>query len=52
VLSGALLAPIDIQPGTYRLQMLGTELALISGRTLCPCECQLPSGMTEPPSGQ
>lgn len=23
-----------------------------SRRTLCPCECQLPSGMTEPPSGQ
>jgi len=29
VLAGALLAPIDIQPGTYRLQMLGTELALV-----------------------
>ena len=29
VLSGALLAPMDIQPGTYRLHMLGTELALV-----------------------
>jgi len=29
VLSGALLAPLDIQPGTYRLHMLGTELALV-----------------------
>jgi len=29
VLSGALLAPIDIEPSTYRLQMFGTELALV-----------------------
>jgi 2-keto-4-pentenoate hydratase len=29
VLSGALLAPMDIQPGTYHLHMLGTELALV-----------------------
>ncbi|MEX5625051.1 2-keto-4-pentenoate hydratase [Pseudomonas marginalis] len=29
VLSGALLAPMDIQPATYRLQMFGTELALL-----------------------
>jgi len=28
VLSGALLAPIEILPSTYRLQMFGTELAL------------------------
>ena len=28
VLSGALLAPLEIQTGAYRLQMLGTELAL------------------------
>lgn len=28
VLTGALLAPLDIQPGAYRLRMLGTELAL------------------------
>lgn len=28
VLSGSLLAPLDIQPATYRLRMLGTELAL------------------------
>ncbi|XVO89353.1 2-keto-4-pentenoate hydratase [Pseudomonas palleroniana] len=28
VLSGALLAPLAIQPGAYRLHMLGTELAL------------------------
>lgn len=29
VLSGALLAPINIQPCTYRLHMFGTELALV-----------------------
>ncbi|BBP64606.1 putative hydratase/decarboxylase [Pseudomonas sp. Cab53] len=29
VLSGALLAPLAIQAGEYRLQMLGTELALV-----------------------
>lgn len=29
VLSGALLAPMDIQPATYRLHMFGTELALL-----------------------
>lgn len=29
VLSGALLAPMNIQPTTYRLQMFGTELALV-----------------------
>ena len=29
VLSGALLAPMTIQPTTYRLHMFGTELALI-----------------------
>lgn len=29
VLSGSLLAPITIQPTTYRLQMFGTELALV-----------------------
>lgn len=29
VLSGALLAPINIQPTTYRLHMFGTELALV-----------------------
>jgi 2-keto-4-pentenoate hydratase len=29
VLSGALLAPMSIQPTTYRLQMFGTELALV-----------------------
>jgi 2-keto-4-pentenoate hydratase len=28
VLSGALLPPMNIQPATYRLRMLGTELAL------------------------
>ncbi|MBP1124769.1 MULTISPECIES: 2-keto-4-pentenoate hydratase [Pseudomonas] len=28
VLSGALLAPLAIEPGAYRLHMLGTELAL------------------------
>lgn len=28
VLSGSLLAPLDIRPGEYRLHMLGTELAL------------------------
>ncbi|UII68948.1 fumarylacetoacetate hydrolase family protein [Pseudomonas sp. HN11] len=28
VLSGALLAPMNIQPSTYRLHMFGTELAL------------------------
>ena len=29
VLSGSLLAPLDIRPGEYRLHMLGTELALV-----------------------
>lgn len=29
VLSGSLLAPLDVQPATYRLHMLGTELALV-----------------------
>lgn len=29
VLSGALLAPMNIQPTTYRLHMFGTELALV-----------------------
>lgn len=29
VLSGALLAPMSIQPSTYRLRMFGTELALL-----------------------
>ncbi len=29
VLSGALLAPMNIQPCTYRLRMFGTELALL-----------------------
>ncbi|WP_191486849.1 2-keto-4-pentenoate hydratase [Pseudomonas sp. FEN] len=29
VLSGALLPPMNIQPTTYRLQMFGTELALV-----------------------
>lgn len=31
VLSGALLAPLNIQPSTYRLHLLGTELALEFG---------------------
>ena len=29
ILSGALLAPMNIQPTTYRLHMFGTELALV-----------------------
>ncbi|WP_434652029.1 2-keto-4-pentenoate hydratase [Pseudomonas sp. R3-56] len=32
VLSGSLLAPLDIRPGEYRLHMLGTELALVFHR--------------------
>jgi 2-keto-4-pentenoate hydratase len=28
ILSGALLPPLDIQSAAYRLEMLGTELAL------------------------
>jgi 2-keto-4-pentenoate hydratase len=36
VLSGALLAPMDIQPGTYHLHMLGTELALVFQAGVAP----------------
>lgn len=36
VLSGALLAPMDIQPGAYRLHMLGTELALVFQTGIAP----------------
>ena len=36
VLSGALLPPMDIQSGTYRLHMLGTELALIFDTGMAP----------------
>jgi 2-keto-4-pentenoate hydratase len=38
VLSGALLAPLDIRPGAYRLRMLGTELALDFQPGLVPAQ--------------
>lgn len=45
VLSGALLAPMDIQPGTYHLHMLGTELALIFQAGVAPV--QTPTDVTD-----
>lgn len=45
VLSGALLAPMDIQPGTYRLHMLGTELALVFQAGIAPV--QTPADVTD-----
>ncbi|NNA92290.1 2-keto-4-pentenoate hydratase [Pseudomonas gessardii] len=36
VLSGALLAPMSIQPTTYRLHMFGTELALVFSADTLP----------------
>ena len=37
-LLGALLAPLDIRPGAYRLRMLGTELALDFHPGLVPAQ--------------